>query len=219
MGTLAIEKFKLKLKLGKDISVSSSNVRFLAFPGAIVTSPDAATVLLENGGRLSGKPSDKKLTVQTDYGVVSVSMTDLWTLRRLPDGKAKLTMQTSSVVTGKLTAASLAMILGSGVKLNVPVEQIKLIAFPRKLPAETVAKIEALIKELGDESAAKRKAAAQKLIAMGTDALIVLKRHSNSTNPAISKGVREVIDTLEGRVKPKKPQLWVEKRAEVLIRT
>ena len=218
IGTLALEKFKLKLKLGKDISVSSSSVRFLAFPGAIVTSPDAATVLLRDGGRLSANPSDKKLTVQTDYGLVSVSMADIWTIRRQSDGTAKLTTQKASVVTGKLTATSLAMVLGSGVKFNVPIEQIKQITFPRKLPGETIKKVEALIKELGDDSAAKRKAAAQKLIAMGKDTLIVLKRYSNSTNPAVSKGVKEVIDTLEGRVKPKKPHLWVEKRGEVLIR-
>jgi hypothetical protein len=210
IGSLASEKFTLKLKLGKNITISSFRVRFLKFPGEIVQSPDAATVLLENGGRLICKVSDKKLTVQTDHGAASVSMADIWIIRRQADGNVKLTTHKGSILTGKLTAGSLAMVLGSGVKLNVPLEQINVIALPRKLPAEMVAKIEALIKELVDTSAAKRKAAAEKLIAMGKDTLIVLKRYSSKSNLAIDKAVWEVIDKIEGRVKPQPPplQLW-----------
>jgi hypothetical protein len=216
LGTLAPAELKLKLKLGKNISVPSRNVGILAFPGAIVKPPDTATVLLGNGGRLSGKAGDKQLTIQTDYGSVSVSMADIWTIVRLPEGKVKLTTQAASVLTGKLTAENLTMILGSGVKLNVPVDQMNSITFPRKMSAELVRKIEALIKELGDGSAAKRKTAAQKLTAMGKDILVVLKRHSNSTSPAVSKGVKEVIDTLEGkRTIPVESKINIRKQFEL----
>jgi hypothetical protein len=34
---------------------------------------------------------------------------------------------------------------------------------------------------------------------MGKGVLVVLKRHSKSKNPAIGKGVKEVIDMLEGK--------------------
>ncbi|MDP6636359.1 MAG: LamG domain-containing protein [Phycisphaerae bacterium] len=202
-GFLASEELKLKLKLGKEISVPSRNVAFLSFSIAIAKPPDATTMLLRNGDRLSGKLVDKQLAVQTDYGSVKVATAGVWKILRQADGEAELTMQNLTVLRGKLTAGSLAMILGSGVKLGVPVDQIGSVTFPRKIPADLVAKIEALIKELGDESAAKRKAASQKLIAMGKDILVVLKRHSNSKNLAINKGVKAVIDTLEGKVKPK----------------
>jgi hypothetical protein len=218
-GILASAKLKLKLKLGKEISVPIRNVASLTFPGAIAKPPDAATVLLNSGDRLLGKVSDKQLAVRTDYGTVNVPMTDIWKIKLLADHTAELTMQSLTVLRGKLTAGTLAMVLGSGVKFSVPVDQIVSITFPRKLPPELVRKIEALIKELGDASSAKRKAAVKKLIAMGKDILIVLKRHSNSTSPAVSKGVKEVIDTLEGRVKrPPVPVDWlIEKRGGAVI--
>jgi len=204
-GTLASAELKLKLKLGKEISVPSRNVAYLSLLGAIAKPPDTPTVLLRSGDRLVGKLSAKQLSVRTDYGLVNIPTAEIWTIHCQADGTSKLTMQESTVLRGKLTAGSLAIVLGSGVKLNVAVDQIASIAFPRKLPADLVRKIEALIKDLGDASAAKRKAAVKKLIAMGKDILVVLKRHSNSTNPAVSNGIKEVIDTLEGRVKPKPP--------------
>ena len=210
LGALASAELKLKLKLGREISVPSRNVAFLTFPGAVAKPTDATTVLLRNGDRLLGKVGDKQLAVRTDYGSVDVPMTKIWKIRCQADGKAELTMQSLTVLSGKLTTGSLAMVLGSGLKLSVAVDQIASIAFPRKLPAELVGKIEALIKELGDASAAKRKAAVQKLIAMGKDILVVLKRQSKSKNAAINKGVKEVIDTLEGRGKPPTvPIKWI----------
>ncbi|MBL7220343.1 MAG: LamG domain-containing protein [Phycisphaerae bacterium] len=206
LGTPASAELKLKLKLGKEISVPRCNITFLTMSSTVAKPTNATTMLLRSGDRLVGKLHDKQLAVRTDYGLVDIPMADIWTIRRLADGKTELTMQKSTVLRGKLKAGSLAMVLGSGVKFNVTVDQIDSITFTRKLPAEVVGKIEALIKELGDPSAAKRKAASQKLIAMGKDTLIVLKRHSNSPSPAVSKGVKEVIDTLEGRVKPESPR-------------
>ena len=204
-GALASEDIRLKLQLGKEISVPDRSVAFLAFPGAIAKPPNATAVLLRNGDRLLGKVSAKQLSVRTDYGSVNIPMADVWKIKLQADHTAELTTQRLTVLRGKLPAGNLPMVLGSGVKLSVPVERIDSITFPRKLPAELVRKIEALIKELGNASAAKRKAAVQKLIAMGKDILVVLKRHSKSTSPLVSKGVKEVIDTLEGRVKPKAP--------------
>jgi hypothetical protein len=101
-----------------------------------------------------------------------------------------------------LSDGSLAMILGSGVKLDVPLGRVNSITFPRKLPADHVAKIEALVKELGDASAAKRNAASQKLIAMGKDILVVLKRPRAVAGGQVANGVKKVIDTLEGKPAP-----------------
>ena len=217
-GTLASAELKLNLKLGKEISVPSRNVAYLSLLGVIAKPPDATTVLLRSGDRLAGKLVDKQLAVRTDYGSVNIPIVDIWRIRRHPEGTSEVTTQRSTVLRGKLTAGSLAMVLGAGVKLSVPVKQIDSIVFPRKLPAELVGKIEALIKELGDASAAKRKAAVQKLIAMGKDILVVLKRYSDSTNPAVSKGIKEVIDTLEGRVKPKPPIQWEVNIIDVTMR-
>jgi len=218
-GTLASAELKLKLKLGKEISLPRRDITFLSLSSAIAKPANATTVLLRGGDRLTGRLTDKQLAVRTDYGLVDIPMADIWAIRRQADGKTELTTQRSTVLRGKLKAGSLAMILGAGVKLSVPVEQIASIVFPRKLPPELVRKIEALIKELGDASSAKRKVAVKKLIAMGKDILIVLKRHSNSTSPAVSKGVKEVIDTLEGRVKrPPVPVDWlIEKRGGAVI--
>ena len=199
MGTLAGADLKLKLKLGKEISVPFGNVASLTFPGAPAKPTDATTVLLSSGDRLVGKARNKQLAVSTDYGTVNVEMANIWKIFRHSDGKAELTMHNITVLRGNLTEGSLAMILGSGVKLNVPVSSINSIAFPRKLPADLVAKIEALIKELGDTSAAKRNAASQKLIAMGKDILVVLKRPRNGAGSEIVKGVQKVIDTLENK--------------------
>ena len=45
---------------------------------------------------------------------------------------------------------------------------------------------------------------------MGKGILVVLKRHGNSTSPPVSKGIKEVIDTLEGRGKPAPvPVNWI----------
>jgi len=216
LGTMASAKLKLKLKLGKEISLPHRDITFLSLSSVIAKPADGATVLLRSGDRLVGKLDGKQLAVRTDYGLVDIPMADIWTIRRQADGKAELTMQKSTVLRGELTAGCMKMILGAGVKLSVPVDQIVSITFPRKLPTEFVRKIEALIKELGDPSVAKRKAAAQKLIAMGKETLVVLKRHSNSTNPTVKKGVKEVIDTLEGkRMILVKPEIIIQEDLEI----
>ena len=203
LGTPAAEELKLKLELGKEITVPSRNIMYLTLPGAIVKPTDSTTVVLSHGDRLAGRLSDKVLTVRTRYGTVHIPTADVWRIESLANGTSKLTMQNSTVLRCQLLDHSLDMVLASGFKFSVRTDRIVSIIASRKLPAELVAKIEALIKELGGTSAAKRKAASQKLIAMGKDILIVLKRHSNSTNPVVKKGVKEVIDTLEGKVKPK----------------
>jgi hypothetical protein len=199
LGTPTSDEMKLKLKLGKEISVPYRNIASLTFPGAPVKPTDAATVLLGGGARLVGKLGDKKLAVSTDSGSVDVSMANIWKILRHTDGKVELTMQNLTVLRGKLKTDGLAMILGSGVKLNVPISQINSITFPRTLPADLIAKIEELIKELGDTSAAKRKAASQQLIAMGKDILLVLQRHRGGDNAMINKGLQRVIDTLDNK--------------------
>jgi hypothetical protein len=197
MGTLALAKVKLKLKLGKEISVPIGNVRFLHFPVEIAKPIEATAVSLRNGDRLVGKLGDKQLAVRTNYGLVNVPTANIRRIRCQADGASELTMQTSTVLRGKLTAESMAMILGSGMKFSLPIDRIASVVFPRKLPGELVKKIEALIKELDDASEAKRKSASKELIAMGKDVLIVLKRHGNS-----SRRVQAVIDKLEGVVRP-----------------
>jgi len=203
LGTLASAELKLKLKLGKNISVPSRNVAFLTFPGVIAKPTDVTTVLLRSGDRLVGKLGDKQLVVRTNYGSVDIPMGEIWKIKCQVNRMTELTTQRSTILRGKLKAESLVMVLGSGVRLSVPIDQITSIVFPRKLPAEVVRKIEALIKELGDTSAAKRKAAVTKLIAMGKDILVVLKRYTKNENAAISKGVKDVRDILEGKVKPR----------------
>jgi hypothetical protein len=202
IGAPAAAALKLKLKLGKEISVPFGNVSSLTFPGVPVKPTDATGVLLSSGDRLVGEVQDKQLAVKTDHGTVDVAIAKIWKIVRHADGKADLTMQSLTVLRGKLSDGSLAMILGSGVKLDVPLGRVNSITFPRKLPADHVAKIEALVKELGDASAAKRNAASQKLIAMGKDILVVLKRPRAVAGGQVANGVKKVIDTLEGKPAP-----------------
>ena len=207
LGTMASEELKLKLELGKEITVPSRNIMYLTLPGAIVKPTDSTTVLVSHGDRLAGRISDKVLTVRTAYGKVNLPTADVWTIEALPNGTAKLTMQNLTVLRCQLLDDNLDVALASGFKFSVRTDRIVSITAPRKIPAELVGKIEALIKDLGDASAAKRLAASQKLTAMGKGILVVLKRHANSENAMVKKGVKEVIDTLEGRrmilVKPK----------------
>jgi len=199
MGAPIAADLKLKLKLGKEISVPFGDIASLTFPGAPDKPSDATTMLLSSGDRLVGKTLDKQLVVTTEHGTVNVAAANIWKIARHADGKTELTMQNVTVLRGKLTASGLGMILGAGVKLNVPLARINSIVFPRKLPADYIAKVEALIKELGDPSAAKRNAASQKLIAMGKDILVVLKRPRNGAGSEVVKGVKKVIDTLENK--------------------
>ena len=219
LGTLGSKALKLKLALGNEITVPGRDIMYLTMPAAIAKPTDSTTVVLSHGDRLLGRLIDKVLKVRTAYGTVLIPMADVWTIESLGNGTAKLTMQNSTVLRCQLTDHSLDMVLASGFKFAVRVDRIVSVTAPRKLPTEVVRKIEALIKELGDPSAAKRKTASQKLIAMGKDTIIVLKRHSNSKNAAISKGIKEVIDVLEGRVKPTPvPVDWlIEKRGGAVI--
>ncbi|MDP6636358.1 MAG: LamG domain-containing protein [Phycisphaerae bacterium] len=199
LGTPAEAKLKLKLKLGEEISLPYRNITFLDLPAEIVEPTEATTAILTSGDRLVGRLGEKRLAVRTDYGLVGVPTADVWIVRRQDDGGSELTMQNLTVLRGKLSAGSLKMLLASGIELTVPGDKIDSITFPRKIPADLVAKIEALIKELGDESAAKRKAASQKLIAMGKDILVVLKRPRNGASREVIQGVKKVIDTLENK--------------------
>jgi len=216
-GTPASGELKLKLELGKEISVPSRNIMYLTMPGAITKPTDSTAVLLNHGDLLVGRLSDKVLIVRTAYGTVNIPAADVWTIESLANGTSKLTMQNLTVLRGQLMDKSLDVVLASGLKLSVRTDRIVSVTASRKLPTETVRKIETLIKELGDTSAAKRKAAVKKLVAMGTGILVVLKRHSNSKNATISKGVKEVIGTLEGtHLILVKPEIIIHEELDIL---
>jgi len=199
LGSLAAGKLKLKLQLGKEITVPSRSVMYLTCPGAVAKPTNATTIVLSHGDRLVGTLSDKVLTVRTAEGKIHIPTADVWLAESQANGTAKLTMQNLTVLRCQLLDDNLDMVLASGFKFSVRTDRIVSITASQKLPADLIAKIEAIVKELGDPSEAKRKAAAQKLIAMGKGVLVVLKRHSKSKNPAIGNGVKEVIDMLEGK--------------------
>jgi hypothetical protein len=209
MGSLAEGKLKLKLQLGKEISVRNRSIVYLTCRGAVSKPTNATTIVLSHGDSLAGALSDKVLTVRTVEGKIHMPMADVWMAEAQANGTAKLTMQNLTVLRCQLLDDNLDMVLDSGFKFSVRTDRIVSITAPQKTPADLIAKIEAIVKELGGPSEAKRKAAAKKLIAMGKGVLVVLKRHSNSKNSAISKGVKEVIDTLEGK---RMLLIWPEER-------
>ncbi|MDP6636360.1 MAG: LamG domain-containing protein [Phycisphaerae bacterium] len=217
-GTMASGELKLKLELGKEISIPSRNIMHLTMSGAITKPTDSTAVLLRGGDFLVGRLSDKVLIVRTAYGTVNIPTADVWAIESPANGAAKLTMQNLTVLRGQLMDKTLDVVLASGLKLSVRADRIISVTAPRKLPTEIVRKIEALIKELGDTSATKRKAAVKKLVAMGKGVIVVLKRHSNSKNATIRKGVKEVIGALEGtHLILVKPEIIIQDEVELDI--
>ena len=86
--------------------------------------------------------------------------------------------------------------------LSIPLDQLVRVRFARRLPAELQAKIESLIKELGDEDFDKREAATAGLKEIGAPALDAIRKAAKSDNDEVKNRADGIISGLAAEAKP-----------------
>jgi hypothetical protein len=86
--------------------------------------------------------------------------------------------------------------------LSIPLDQLVRVRFARRLPAELQAKIESLIKELGDEDFDKREAATAGLKEIGAPALDAIRKAAKSDNDEVKNRADGIIGGLAAAAKP-----------------
>jgi len=199
-GALTPTQVKLNLALGTEITVDRRSISRLARPDPPVKPAQPTTVSLRNGDRLVGKLTAKALALRTEFGDLDLPPAGLLNVEFADDGAAvKITMQNATVLKGTLAAKALTVVLGSGIKLTVKTTDIASISLARKLPPETVKRLETLVKQLGSASLTKRQAAIAELAGMGRGILAELRRLDSDEDPTFSQAMRQVIDIIEGR--------------------
>ena len=208
-GTLAAEKLKLRLQLGREVAIARERIVRLVGSAKPVASAGAATVTMRNGDRLLGRVTDKTLTIRTELGDAAMPPECVLTMTFDPSGAVEARSWAGSVLTGKLAekAVSFAIAAG-GPALKLPVAQIASITRPYALPPpRTVKKIERLIALLGAAGYADREQAEKQLIRIGAAAKPILERHLKDPDPEVRLRIRHVLEKISPPKPPVPPRL------------
>lgn len=211
-GTLAAEKLKLRLQLGREVAIARERiVRLVGSAKPVAPPPGAATVTMRNGDRLLGRVTDKTLTIRTELGDAAMPPECVLTMTFDPAGKLTARSWDGSVLTGKLAGKTVSFSFATGgPALKLPVAQIASITRPYALPPpQTVKKIEKLIALLGAAAYADREQAEKQLIRIGAAAKPILERHLKDTDPEVRLRIRRILEKLA----PPKPAPYPRKPA------
>ncbi|HUS48384.1 MAG TPA: LamG domain-containing protein [Phycisphaerae bacterium] len=205
-GTMLPEKLTLKLTVGPEVTMARDEIRRLLGPSRRVEPAGQIAVSMRNGDRLVGRLTEKKLTIQTDFGQAEIAPASVFRITFDANQPGVMVAQawTGTVLRGKLADAAVTVELLPGLAIKVPPSQIDSIARADvSLPREVAQKAQQLIAQLGAEAYKDREAASKALVKMGPSVVALLRQHLKNGDPEIRRRVEEILGKLPAKAKEK----------------
>jgi len=200
-GFLEPDRIPLKLKLGPELTVRRDLIGRIQF--AAEEKPDSTldAVVLSNGDELFGRLAEEKLTLQTDYGEVTLRPENIQAMGFSPThlGRAALQLWDGSVLRGQCGKETLAFQITSGPTVEIYVGQFVEVRRSQALPPlEVRQQLEKLVGQLGAESYKDRQAATEALTKMGKGIVPMLSKYLGTSDPEVRQRIEDIIEKLGG---------------------
>jgi hypothetical protein len=207
-GFLEPKMLKLKLNLGKTVTVSRDMVAQMRFAEDEQPDSTLTSVVLTNGDELFGTLTAGKFKLTTDYGQIEIDPSRVKTMTFRPEdlGRTIVGMWKGSVLKGRLGQSQLGFAISPKTVLNIYAGQFVSIKCPLPLPPKAAREeVEKLVAQLGAESFEDRQNASKKLIKMGKNILPVLKDHLKTGDPEVRQRIEDVMEQLGSGLTPTQP--------------
>jgi hypothetical protein len=207
-GFLEPESLKLKLNLGKTVTVSRDMVSQMRFAEDEQPDSTLTRVVLTNGDELFGTLTAGKFKLTTDYGQVAIDPSRVKTMKFRPEdlGRTIVGMWKGSILKGRLGQSQLGFAISSETVLNIHAGQFVSIECPLPLPPKAArVEVEKLIAQLGAESYEDRQKASKKLLELGKSIAPMLTKHLTSSDPEVRQRIEDILEQLGGKPVPATP--------------
>ena len=204
-GFLEPETLKLKLTLGKTVTISRDMISHMRFAEDEQLDSTQARVLLTNGDELFGSLTAGKFKLATDFGEIQIDPSSVKTMQFRPEDLGRTIVETwkGSVLKGRLGQSQLGFAISPQTVLNIYAGQFVSIDCPLPLPpAAARVEIEKLIAQLGAESYEDRQAASKKLRELGKSISPLLRKHLTSSDPEVRQRIEDIIEQFGGAAAP-----------------
>ena len=204
-GFLEPETLKLKLALGKTVTVSRDMVAQMRFAEDERPDSTLTRVVLTNGDELFGALTAGKFKLTTDYGQVAIDPSRVKTMKFRPQdlGRTIVGMWKGSVLKGRLGQSQLGFAISPQTVLNIYAGQFVSINCPLPLPPKAArVEVEKLVAQLGAESYEDRQKASKKLLKLGKSIAPMLRKHLTSSDPEVRQRLEDILEQLGGATGP-----------------
>ncbi|MDP6636009.1 MAG: hypothetical protein QGG42_14010 [Phycisphaerae bacterium] len=204
-GFLEPEKLRLKLTLGKTVTISRDMIARMRF--AEEEQPDSTLthVVLTNGDELFGSLTADKFKLSTDYGDINIDPSRVKSIRFRPEdlGRTIVGMWKGSVLKGRLGKSQLGFAVSPQTVLNIHAGQFVSINCPLPLPPKAArVEVEKLIAQLGAESYEDRQNASKKLLELGKSISPMLRKHLANSDPEVRQRIEDILEQSGGGTTP-----------------
>ena len=207
-GFLEPDTLKLKLSLGKTVTVSRDMVAQMRFAEEEKPDSTLTRVVLTNGDELFGSLTAGKFKLTTDFGKIGVDPSRVKTMKFRPEDLGRTIVGTwkGSVLKGRLGKSQLGFALSPKTVLNIYAGQFVSIECPLPLaPQAARGEVEKLVAQLGAESFDDRQKATKTLVKMGKSILPILKDHLKTGDPEVRQRIEDIMEQLGSAVTPIQP--------------
>ena len=207
-GFLEPETLKLKLDLGKTVTVSRDMVAQMRFAEEDQPDSTLTRVVLTNGDELLGTLTAGKFKLTTDYGQIEIDPSRVKAMKFRPEdlGRTVVGMWKGSILKGRLGQSQLGFAISPKTVLNIYAGQFVSIECPLPMPPKAARdEVEKLVAQLGAESYEDRQKASKELVKMGKNILPILKDHLKTGDPEVRQRIEDVMEQLGSGVTPNQP--------------
>jgi hypothetical protein len=212
-GFLEPDTLKLKLILGKTVTVSRDMVAQMRFAEEEQPDSTLTRVVLTNGDELFGGLTAGKFKLTTDYGQIEIDPARVQTMKFRPEDLGRTIVGTwkGSILKGRLDQSQLGFAISPKTVLNIYAGQFVSIECPLPLPPKAArTEVEKLVGQLGAESYEDRQKASKTLIKMGKSILPILKDHLQTGDPEVRQRIEDVMEQLGSGLTPNQPNLQIQ---------
>lgn len=207
-GFLEPERLPVTLQLGSQFTVPRDLLAQMQFAAEEKPDPALDAAALTNGDELFGRLTTPELTVQSDYGTVTLKPENIQSMSFSPTHVGRVVIQRwdGSVLRGQCRQDTLTFQVSPGPAVQLHVGQVSQVRRQEALPPlEDRQKLERLVGQLGAESYKDRQAATEELLRMGKGILPMLRKFSATTDPEVRQRLEDVMEKLGGIPTPPAP--------------
>ena len=207
-GFLEPETLKLKLNLGKTVTVSRDMIAQMRLAEDEQPDSTLTRVVLTNGDELFGTLTAGKFKLTTDYGRVAIDPSRVKTMKFRPEdlGRTIVGMWKGSILKGRLGQSQLGFAISPETVMDIHAGQFVSIECPLPLPPKAARiEVEKLIAQLGAESYEDRQKASKKLLELGKSIAPMLRKHLISSDPEIRQRIEDILEQFGGKPAPTMP--------------
>lgn len=160
---------------------------------------ERAAATLNNGDVLCGV-LDGLLNLSTAFDTIVINAAEIRGVTRLGEGSTdvQITLWDHTILNGQLNESTLSLLLGSGIRLNLPVALLSEYVNPQPRPAkEIVQRVLKIVEQLSAQDWQERDQAEAQLVAMGQGVAVLLRELQPLQNAEASQRIDSVLRELE----------------------